>query len=329
MEEKSLISVIVPVYKVEQFLPRCVESLLHQTYANLEIILVDDGSPDRCGEICDEYAKTDSRIKVIHKPNGGLSSARNAGIDIANGEYIAFVDSDDWVDTDCYEKLINLAHKYQVAFAYAGRYDVDGATGLETIGLCPQKEEVISGEEMASRIFHWDNVDSAAWDKLYARALFDGIRYPENVIVEDLPVTYRLALRAGQCALGNFSFYHYYHRPGSITTTAFSEKAFFFPETALKIVPYVAGEHPEILDAAKHLRVRALGWTVQMIDISPPDVRRKYAEQCRKYRAILRSQIGFFLRYPYFTFAQKRDYFLISLDLYRFPRIIFHILKRA
>ncbi len=329
MEEKPLISVIVPVYKVEQFLPRCVDSLLHQTYTNLEIILVDDGSPDRCGEICEKYAREDSRIRVIHKSNGGLSSARNAGIDIAIGEFITFVDSDDWVDTDCYEKLLALAHKYRVAFVCAGRYDVDGATGLETIGLCPEVEEVISGEEMVSRIFHWHNLDSAAWDKLYARSLFDDIRYPENVIVEDLPVTYRLALRAGQCALGSFPFYHYYHRPGSITTTAFSEKAFFFPETALKIVPIIARVHPEILNAAKYLRVRALGWTVQMIDISSSDVRRKYIEQCRKYRSILRSQIGFFLRYPYFTFSQKRDYFLLSFNLYRFPRTIFHFLKRA
>lgn len=329
MEDKPLISVIVPVYKVEKFLPRCVDSLIQQTYSNLEVILVDDGSPDRCGEICEEYARVDSRIRVIHKINGGLSSARNAGLDIARGDYIAFVDSDDWVDADCYEKLYMLAVKYQVGFVYAGRYDVDGTADRESIGLCPEREELISGEEMATRIFHWDHVDSAAWDKLYARSLFDGIRYPENVIVEDLPVTYRLALCAGQCVLGNFPFYHYYHRPGSITTTAFSEKAFFFPETALRIVSIIENEHPEILNAAKHLRVRALGWTVQMIDISPLDVRKKYAEHTRKYRSILRSQISFFLRYPRFTITQKRDYFLISLNLYRFFRFIFHFFKKS
>ncbi len=100
--EYPLISVIVPVYKVEDYLPRCVQSLLAQTYPNLEIYLVDDGSPDRCGILCDEFAAADSRIRVIHKENGGLSSARNAGIDVAQGEYLGFVDSDDWVEPDFY-----------------------------------------------------------------------------------------------------------------------------------------------------------------------------------------------------------------------------------
>lgn len=327
--EQPLISVIVPVYKVEQFLARCVDSIRFQTYRNLEIILVDDGSPDRCGEICDDYAKLDSRIRVIHKTNGGLSSARNAGIDVANGQYLAFVDSDDWVDTDCYEKMYALAAKHNVSFVYAGRYDVDGTTGLETVGLCPETEEVVSGEEMVSRIFTWNHVDSAAWDKLYARELFEGIRYPLNVIVEDLPVTYRLALRAGRCVLGNFAFYHYYHRPGSITTTAISEKAFFFPETALILEPIISQEFPAIRESAKYLKVRALGWTVQNLDIASVSTRRVYREQSKKYRSQLRSCIPFFLRCRLFTWQQKRDYFLISFNVYRCMRGVFHFLKKA
>lgn len=113
----SMLSVIVPVYKVEPFLKRCVDSIIHQTYKNLEIILVDDGSPDNCGAICDEYANKDDRIKVIHKENGGQSSARNVGIAIAKGDYIAFVDSDDWIDSDMYETLIGLAEKYDADIA--------------------------------------------------------------------------------------------------------------------------------------------------------------------------------------------------------------------
>ena len=106
--DDALISVIVPVYKVEQYLEKCVNSISVQTYSNLEIILVDDGSPDKCGDICDSLAKKDNRIKVIHKPNGGLSSARNAGIDIASGQYIGFVDSDDSIEPYMYEKLLGL-----------------------------------------------------------------------------------------------------------------------------------------------------------------------------------------------------------------------------
>lgn len=117
----TLVSVIVPVYKVEKYLHRCIDSIINQTYKNLEIILVDDGSPDNCGKICDEYAEKDNRIKVIHKSNGGLSSARNAGLDVANGDYVYFVDSDDYIDTKLVEDNLNLAIEHDadmVCFNY-------------------------------------------------------------------------------------------------------------------------------------------------------------------------------------------------------------------
>ena len=141
----NLISVIVPVYNVEAYLPRCVDSILAQTYKNLEIILVDDGTKDRGGVICDEYAAKDPRVKVIHKENGGLSSARNAGIDVARGEYLAFVDSDDYLEPEAMEVLLNAAVSNNVRLTCAGRYDVDSVTGRRTRGLCPPKTECISG----------------------------------------------------------------------------------------------------------------------------------------------------------------------------------------
>ena len=220
MDKKPLISVIVPVYKVEAYLGRCVESLLSQTYENLEIILVDDGSPDNCGQICDTYAARDTRIRVIHKENGGLSSARNAGIDVARGEYLGFVDSDDWVDVHTYEWLLNMALEENVKLVCAGRYDYYSWSGEKRVGLCPPKQEVIDGEELVKRIFLWDNVDSAAWDKLYHRSLFREIRYPLGVVSEDLPVTYRIALDAGRVGMLDRPVYYYFHREGSITTAA-------------------------------------------------------------------------------------------------------------
>ena len=114
MDSKPLITVIVPVYNSEKYLCQCVDSILNQTYINLEVILVDDGSPDKCGELCDHYAAKDSRIKVIHKQNGGVCSARNAALDIATGEYITFVDSDDYIKEDMYEILLNLIKKYEL-----------------------------------------------------------------------------------------------------------------------------------------------------------------------------------------------------------------------
>lgn len=122
--ESKLISVIVPVYNVEKYLSKCIDSILAQTYKNLEIILVDDGSPDNCPKICDEYAKKDNRIKVIHKENGGLSAARNVALDIAKGEYIGFVDSDDFIAEDMYEVLYNLAEKYNAEISSVSFYKV-------------------------------------------------------------------------------------------------------------------------------------------------------------------------------------------------------------
>ena len=129
MDRKPLISVIVPVYKVEDYLGRCVDSLLNQTYENLEIILVDDGSPDGSGKICDAYAERDGRVRVIHKENGGLSSARNAGLDIAGGEYVGFVDSDDWMDEHTYEWFMDMMLQEDLKLVCAGRYDYSSWTG--------------------------------------------------------------------------------------------------------------------------------------------------------------------------------------------------------
>ena len=114
-----LISVIVPIYNVEKYLARCVDSIVNQTYKNLEIILVDDGSPDRCPQMCDDYAEKDSRIKVVHKKNGGLSDARNAGMAVATGEYISFIDSDDWIETSMFELLLNNIFQYDCEIHYS------------------------------------------------------------------------------------------------------------------------------------------------------------------------------------------------------------------
>lgn len=172
MCQEKLLSVIVPVYNVEQYLARCIDSILQQSYRNLELILVDDGANDSSGAICDQYAQKDPRVNVIHKENGGLSSARNAGLDAAKGEYVGFVDSDDWIEPGAYAAMIFLMEQQQVPMICGGRYDVDGKTGKKQVGLCPPKQERIRAEELVGRMFLWDNCDSSACDKLYCRDLF-------------------------------------------------------------------------------------------------------------------------------------------------------------
>ncbi len=325
--EYPLISVIVPVYKVEEYLPRCVQSLLAQTYPNLEIYLVDDGSPDRCGILCEEFAAADPRIRVIHKENGGLSSARNAAIDVAQGEYLGFVDSDDWVEPDFYERLYAVAAKFDAPMAYCGRLDEESQTLTQTVGLCPEREEVITGEEFVRRMFHWENVDSAAWDKLYRRELFREIRYPLGVIGEDVPTTYRLALLGGRVAACPKPMYHYFHRPDSITTSLISHRNFQYVENVRKVEKDIRQNWPQLAAAARYLKTRTIGVTLQALEVSDPVVRKKFAAQSREYRNLLRQQAGFVMKSSLFSQKERRDFLLMAFGLYKLPRAVYHVFK--
>lgn len=328
MENNVMISVIVPVYNVEAYLARCLDSILTQTYSNLEIILVDDGTKDSSGVICDEYAAKDSRIRVIHKENGGLSSARNVGIDLAQGEYIAFVDSDDWLEPDAYRQLLELARKYDVKLVCGGRYDVQCETGEKTLGLCPPREEVITAEALLKRIFTWDNIDSAAWDKLYHRSLFEQIRYPLGKIVEDVPTTYRIALRAERAAMCNQPVYNYFHRPNSITTASkVTEKTFHFSQHTATIYPFIRDNYPQIQDEARYLRVRSLLHSLFSIELAEEDTRRQFAEVCRSERKALREHMGFIFRSHLFSQKERITNLLLATGLYRWLRPLYHAVK--
>ncbi len=325
--DTPLISVIVPVYKVEDYLSRCVDSILAQTYRNLQVVLVDDGSPDNCGSICDSYAAADSRILVIHKENGGLSSARNVGLERAEGQYVAFVDSDDWIEPDMYETMLALAMEQQVPLVCAGRYDVDSETGTRTVGLCPPVEEVISGEELVRRIFTWDNVDSAAWDKLYRRDLFSDVRYPLGLIVEDVPVTYRIALKAGRVAMCARPFLNYFHRPGSITTSALSEKTFHFSQHTKKIYLEIRETYPQLSEAARYLRVKSLTYSITRLELAGEEDRKKFRDIYRHCRRELVGHLGFITKSPLFPRRETVTDWMLAWGLYRPFRRIYRVVK--
>ena len=160
--EEDLISIVIPVYKVEKYLEKCIESVLKQTYTNLQIILVDDGSPDNCGKICDEYAKRDSRIDVIHKVNGGLSEARNVGISKAKGRYIGFVDSDDYIKENMYEILLNLIKEYNADASICNLYDV--IEGKEYIRNKNNGIQEYSRLDILKEVLLDKNIQSYAWN---------------------------------------------------------------------------------------------------------------------------------------------------------------------
>lgn len=313
---KSLLSVIVPIYKVEDYLPKCVESIRNQTHSNLEIILVDDGSPDGCGAICDEFAQKDSRIRVIHKENGGLSDARNTGIDVAKGDYLAFVDSDDWLEPDAFEAMLALAEKYDAKMVCAGRYNEDGATGAQSKGLCPEKEEFVPGKELVRRIFRWDHLDSAAWDKLYARELFREIRYPVGRVVEDVPTTYHLVLLAGGAAMLPKPVYHYVCREQSITNAPVSPKSFHGPENAAFVYEDIRTAIPELEPDARYFRTMYQRYIVQELDLADKSTRQEYAREHAQYRRALRGQLIFILGYDLFA-GRRLELMLTALGLFR------------
>ena len=221
-----LISVIVPIYRVEEYLERCVKSILSQTYENLEVILVDDGSPDQCPAICDACAEKDARVKVIHQENKGLSGARNAGIDAASGEYLAFVDSDDYVSPHFIEELYQLLQDTGCAIGQC-RFSYVKGDGLVEEGdsaFC-----IYRGESLMEQLYGPEEKATCfvvAWNKLYRAELFKetGIRYPEGRIHEDEATTYRLFHEAKKLAFLDRALYGYYTENGGSITSVFSAK---------------------------------------------------------------------------------------------------------
>ena len=209
------ISVIVPVYNVEDYLDRCVQSIINQTYKNLEIILVDDGSPDNCGRICDEYAIKDNRIKVIHKENGGLSDARNTGINVATGDFFGFVDSDDFIHPEMYETLLLniLKDDVDISVCYFEKVTDD----IVVFDKSDYKVLTINNLAALDQLFTFGSINIViAWNKLYKRDLFYGIQYPQGRIREDEFTTYKLLYRAKRIGIVERAMYYYFQREGSI-----------------------------------------------------------------------------------------------------------------
>lgn len=215
MEKEILISVVIPVYKVELYLKECVDSVINQSYSNLEIILVDDGSPDSCGKICDEYKNKDSRVKVIHKENGGLSDARNAGIDVANGQLITFLDSDDYISKDMIEKLyINLINCH-ADVSMCAKYCF-GEKINPYIFKKSEKCIILENNDSLKFIYNdcWE-----AWSKLYKMELFKNLRYPKGVLYEDFALTPKIFFHVHRSVYTPEALYYYRQRTDSIMTS--------------------------------------------------------------------------------------------------------------
>ena len=210
-----LISVIIPVYKVEKYLEKCVDSVINQTYKNLEIILVDDGSPDNCPKICDEYAKKDKRIKVIHKENGGVGSARNKGMEKAVGEYITFVDSDDWLEKNFIQEMLFIINKYKVDYVTCGYYRV--YENKKEIINGNLEEIVIDSKEYVNKLLNVQNGYGFVHMKLIKKEKISSLRFEEKLVVgEDALFNIQLCKNIEKIVIYNKPLYNYYFNTNSV-----------------------------------------------------------------------------------------------------------------
>ena len=272
----ELISVIIPVYNVEKYLTDCVDSVTAQTCGNIEIILVDDGSVDSSGFMCDEFALRDSRIRVVHKPNGGLSDARNKGLEYASGEYVVFVDSDDVVDAGMVEYLYTLikdtGSDIGICDAVHCRPNVKIEYAAET------ERRIYSPQDAVCEMLYQTSFLVSAGGKIYRREYFDDIKFPLGMLFEDSAVMYKIFAKAKKIAYGNARLYGYMHREGSITTNKFSKRDCDILTICDQIVEYMSDKSAALQRAAASYNV--VGALRIYLNASPRDEFKPQIDYC-------------------------------------------------
>lgn len=305
MNKLPLLSVIVPVYNIIEYLPRCVRSITAQTYENLEILLVDDGSTDGTGKLCDELAKEDGRIRVLHKENGGSSSARNLGLTVISGEYVGFVDSDDYIEPDMYENLYNaMDGSFQIA--QVGRNEIDEQGNiLPDICIPPQQKEEISSEAfMRELLMH--RGDCSFCTKLIKRELFEGLEFPVGLLNEDFRLLVQMLTKtAGVVSLPGYK-YHVFYRIGSNSRKKdkndFSRVFGDSVDNAGLAEELVQAHYPELLPVAKRFQIFQRIEYMLHIPIAQMTKDNTYYRQVVKY---LRKHYFEGMRNPHLTKKNK------------------------
>lgn len=283
----DLVSVIVPVYRVERYLERCVQSILNQTYKDIEIILVDDGSPDNCPEICDRLAGLHSNIRVIHKMNGGLSSARNAGMEVCHGKYVSFVDSDDFIDSEFIERLHNLMDKYKADLVMAKYEEVTSNTRFPKIHK--KTETVYVGREV-EKAFLQLKIDSVCVG-LYSKEVINKHRFIEGKTSEDIPFNFEVFRDIDRFVFVPESRYYYVFNPESISNGVLDENMLNYLDFRKQIVEYYSGKDVELEKIARALYARAaFGLQTRMVvygisnRLNENDCRKKFTKIFKKYK---------------------------------------------
>lgn len=240
---RALISIIVPVYKVEKYIHKCISSIINQTYSNIEIILVDDGSPDNCAKICDEYALKDKRIKVIHQKNMGLSEARNRGIEISKGEYIGFVDSDDYIEPTMFQDLYNAIIDNDADISICNFYVISNKRKVAKNNF---KRRNFNKIEALKGVLLDKDIQSYAWNKLYKRELFENIKYPIGKKYEDIGTTFYLFEKSNKIAYIEKPEYNYLNREDSIVFNYNEQTIMDYTDIIIERYKYVDNKYEQL-----------------------------------------------------------------------------------
>ena len=315
MEEK--ISVIVPVYNVEDYLERCVDSILKQTYSNLEILLVNDGSTDKSGELCDQLALRDQRIRVVHKENGGLSDARNRGIDEASSDLIGFIDSDDYIDEDMYETLYSHLREANADLSMCGHYDVYHQIPEKQVSEIKTWE--LSSEEAIKMVMEAKILSVTAVNKLYKKELFNHLRFEVGKIAEDAFIMIRLLDQCQKVVATNEKKYYYVHRENSITTQKFSLKFLNVIEAYEQNANIIREHYPALADVATMRLNWAYFYVLDRLLIDS-DFKDKVLED--KLIHFLKQNRVNILRDSRFTNARKISFLALLLSRKLYTRIL-------
>lgn len=300
---KSLISVIVPVYMVEEYLDQCINSIIEQTYSNLEIILVVDGSSDSCSAICDSWVLRDDRILVVHKENAGLSSARNAGLDVCKGDYITFVDSDDWIVRDCVSFMYQAMGDSGADICSANMNEYDEDTGC--ISKLSKNAFIAGPKETLMKLYTTYDFPVSAWAKMYVTSIWKELRFPVGHNYEDAYTTY-LAVDAAQRIIHlSDALYYYRVRSGSIMTSSFSLSSLDRVRAWKENYLFCKEKYP---DVAPYARINWLEHIPLLLSQFPKKMNQSEKEAKKRLKREIVDNIGFVL----FKMPFKKKYYQLK-----------------
>lgn len=321
---EPLISVIVPIYNVEKYLDRCVKSIINQTYRNLEILLIDDGSPDESPRMADVWRLKDNRIQVFHKSNGGLSDARNYGLDRITGDYVAFVDSDDYIEPDMYKILVEAIQRNNCELACCGRFYTKLSIDIPSRYL--ENEQVFSNVEAIRELLNNGCIEEAAWDKLYNAKLWDNIRFPWGEINEDIVVMPKILSKCSRIVHVGKAFYHYCYNGSSITNSGYNIKKDVMLKHMLDLSIYIKDFYPQEYRYVNVLRAKYAMTTLMAIVLAEEE--KKYNNSYEQYHRILKETYLYMIWCENFSIKQKMEGFLLVIGMYRMIWNCLHIIKK-